>query len=252
MSTAIITTQDALRKAGQAIPDICTPLILLIFGIHYLPYIARKHLLDCVRIQRSQYSDRHLRDSRSHVLSLHPRINAPRRILNLFNRFMVHDREFLGSQHYVLMTFIHTAHLLDLFEHIYDSPILCSVLSYFVRAETTAHPKSFEDISENQQAKEIAASQQLNIDEQLSYLALFTDGLAPIHRERDIVPRLTSYMFTSHMRSLIDEYTDERFILFPHYNRKKNVSYKTQENYWMHQEHDPDYTRNLRLIKAFV
>jgi hypothetical protein len=59
MSQPVQTTlQQIYHFGGKIQHEISyTPLILLLSTIYYLPYLARKHLLDGCRIQRSQFTN---------------------------------------------------------------------------------------------------------------------------------------------------------------------------------------------------
>lgn len=237
MSQPVQTTLQQIYHFGGKIQHefLYTPLILLLSTIYYLPYLARKHLLDGCRIQRSQFTNSTLLTGYNLVVEKFTIIYLPGHLIQrIFDSSRGTGHPYTGlTQKERSLRYIPISYILDLFEHLYDSPLQCSVLSYFVRGEVTKYPEQFNSVGNEQIWKEMKASQQLNLDQELQYRGLFTDELLPIHKEVAYLPRLTQYMFTKHMKHFVETYTDESKIIYPHYNKHKNVAYETQRNYYI-------------------
>jgi hypothetical protein len=127
---------------------------------------------------------------------------------------------------------IWTSQVLDLFENFYDSPTACTILSYFVRAEVTEYPSEFVSVGNDTMDKELKASQQKNLPQALNYAPLFTEYSGRIHEEVNVTPSSTIYLWKRHMDRFSQHFTDPKTVILPHYNRRKNVGYKTQSLYY--------------------
>jgi len=220
MSQPVQTTFQQIRLYGGKLQQefSFTPLILLLSSIYYLPYLARKHLLDGCRIQRSQFTNHTLLTSYDKVVEKFTTIFLPGHLIQkIFDSSRGTGHPYTGlTQKERSLRYIPISYILDLFEHLYDSPLQCSVLSYFVRGEITKYPEQFSSIGTEQIWKEIQASQQLDKDQELQYIGLFTDEPLSIHKEVAYLPRLTQFMFTKHMKHLKLLY-QITFMDIPHY-----------------------------------
>jgi len=109
------------RFRHTSISQAHTPLNRVLETIYYLPLSWRKWILDGCRIQESMYQNQHLLSSSS---KLTPNIIAiPSIAKGRVDTWSPHDT-------------------MDYFEHMYDSPLVCSILSYFCRAESTTSETS--------------------------------------------------------------------------------------------------------------
>lgn len=81
---ATIRHARKINYRGQNISQFHSPLFLLLGAMYYLPYLARKHLLDCCRIQRSQFTNSTL-DLRT--TSLYPIFRLPDYLKISFQHF---------------------------------------------------------------------------------------------------------------------------------------------------------------------
>lgn len=197
------------------------PLQKLLFYIPHLPFSWRKWILDACRIQSSMTSNTFLKSSR-------PK-QPP--VVHITHRNSVDT--------------VTTTIISDLFENLYNSPVSCSILSYFVRAERLS---SFDD------PKEILLSAW---DKELG-AALFTSTGDQQVLDYDWLGEQRSdnrcyQAFNRGLRELRHRFSyHHTILLFPYYNSKKNVSYDTQDLYREYIDHpgsDMDFTTTdlLRL-----
>lgn len=208
-----------------------TALLSLLQTIPHLPYSIRKHLLDCTRIQASQHVNQTLYLSYSTILTSILSIPLPPRLVqDLQIQGVIKSETQSGSK--ILVTSVFTEHILQLFENFYDSPTACTILSYMVRAERTRYPEQFTSIGNQTLLKEITASQQTNLPQQLNYQALFTEERVPLHIETSLVPLRMAHTWKDHIHRMIEHMTDSKTILLPHYNAEKNVGHETQSMYF--------------------
>lgn len=189
------------------------PLLRLIRVIHYLPIETRKFLLDACRIQRPVHDNDRLRDK---LHSLQGDVYIP---------ICYH----LGNTRESL----HIDDITAIFDQIVDSPMSCSLLSYFCRAESTCCPALFLEERMKSIDKELKAAFSYHSQTQkLDYSALFCKGkeLTAIHPDSGLSSPTTSFRFRAGIRTIRNSFSS-RFstILFPFYNGKKNLGYTTQE-----------------------
>lgn len=134
-------------------------LFRLLQIIHFLPMTWRKWILNACRIQSSMLSNIHL-SQQLHQLDP-PVAPVPSR--------------------YGQTILWHPSDIATYFEHVYDSPLNCSILSYFVRAESTAHPDQFRievDIAFNKEI--MAALHYKSPAQEFNYAAIFGGEDTPI------------------------------------------------------------------------
>jgi len=195
-----------------------TPIHQLLAVIYYLPYDIRKFLLDFARIQSPVSLNNALGSAYIKLSAEYRNIHIPEGLLTKLKACgFKKEKKFLNLEYIISLT-----------DHIYDNPLLCSMLSYFVRAERTAYPDTFVEAGRRVIDKELAATQLPNRDQQLDYTCLFTEDLTPIHKELGLVPERTIYLWKTHITTITHKYSSSYHILFPHYNTRKTVSYPTQ------------------------
>jgi hypothetical protein len=197
-----------------------SPLLLVIKTIPFMPYVLRKFLLDFSRIQQPVFTNIHLKKTLQVIRSGSGStfyLPAGIRVPLFANLGILENRKLVSIDD-----------ITPLLQNIYDDPIGLSVLSYFVRAEATIFPEEFRKAGDETIAKEILASLEPNTQQALDYRGIFTDEKVPVHIELNLFPERTSLLWKSQIRRICQYYTNERTILFPHYNGKKNVSYSTQ------------------------
>lgn len=223
--------------------DTLTPIRRAVSVIFYIPLSWRKLLLDACRIQRPILQNQHLSDSFHNIKIYGACVAIPRRGQSSTSERTV---DFYLSD------------LAQLFDHIYDNPFLCCILSYFVRAESTYFRSEFLSLLDESAIKEISASQQGDVTMQLNYRPLFTqDESEGIHLEIDRFPKKTVLMWQHHLASAIEHFSRRDVVLLPYFNPRKNIGYVTQRNLHMlmHNEvpyqQPTDYT-TLDLLKFYA
>lgn len=113
---------------------------------------------------------------------------------------------------------IEVDYIVDLTQHVYDNPILCSLLSYFVRAERTMYPEEFISAGIETINKEIVATQGPNVPQQLDYTSLFTDEeCIPIHSSTGLVPNNTIRTWKKNLTAMIHHFKNSSTpLILPH------------------------------------
>jgi len=197
-----------------------SPLYILISIIPYMPYKLRKFILDYSRIQSPISVNKHLsaglQDLRSHC---HSGFFLPEQIRKplVLNCGLETDRHnFTISD------------LLPILDTLYDNPIGLSILSYFVRAETTIFPDEFITIGNETIGKEISASLRPNVQQTVDYRGIFTEEKLPLHEGVSEYPVRTAQLWKTQLHRITTILSRSDYIIFPHYNKRKNVSYSTQ------------------------
>lgn len=139
-----ILSRALLKRDGVTPPSvqdpfttILSPIMILISWIFYLPIKHRKALLDACRIQAPIWQNKTLSASFSSL--------PPVYVLHFC------DRSTSSFQ-------ITNTDLASYFEHVWMFPTLCSLLSYFVRAENTLHIQEFVKEKEISLEKELQAA----------------------------------------------------------------------------------------------
>jgi hypothetical protein len=188
------------------------PLLTLLLAIHHLPFSWRKLILDACRVQESILHNDRLREA------LH---RLPSEIVSFsYNRTNYE---------------VTPLSIADYFENLYDSTLCCSILSYFVRAESTAYPSEAVKIREETITKEISAALYYKpIYRRLDYFSLIgsqSDAYAWGSYPSGNNAR-TKTLFSHGIRQLVSRWSrEDAEILFPYYNGSKNVGYTTQDLY---------------------
>jgi hypothetical protein len=187
------------------------PLEQLLFFIHFLPFTYRKGILDACRIQESIIYN-------TNLIRIFDAIQPP------FVEFLHRNTGYKVSPR----------HIAELFENIYDSPLSCSLLSYFCRAESSPHFEEARMIKEATLTKEISAALYSKSHEQsLDYIKLMgnkDDAATGYHMVSDI--GRTRFLFITGIRRMKASWSRESLeIILPYFNGKKNVGYTTQELY---------------------
>jgi hypothetical protein len=206
---AVLSSKEEILN--YVVIDTFTPIRFLLSRTYYFPYQWRKLLLEACRVQQPIL--------RNNYLS------------TLYQE--VKDKE----SHTIITTDSTSAYSLSLnkvvrqFDNIYDNPMLCCLLSYFVRAEATAYPDQFFELYSKGANKEISASQLPMREQQLDYSCLTTDDVGTgIHHEVESFPYRTVALFKSHIKKSTFHFTSPGYVLFPYYNKRKNIGYATQSN----------------------
>jgi len=198
---ATIRHARKINYRGQNISQFHSPLFLLLGAMYYLPYLARKHLLDCCRIQRSQFTNSTLQSSYDVVISKFPITRLPKNLISTFRQQGIYpDVHFVHKS--ITAVSISTSKILDLYENLYDNVLACSILSYFTRAEATSFPEQFISTLEDQKIKEYQTSQAFDKDQQLDYRCL--DGQdTSMHLEIGKVPIRLAKKFAQGIRHIL-------------------------------------------------
>jgi hypothetical protein len=140
------------------------------------------------------------------------------------------------------------------------SPYICSVFSYLLRAELFS-AEDVEGIRHEGILKEVTASLQMDALQVLDYRCLYADlGIYKgkgLYHETSASGKSTSEAWRKGIKSLKSLYESQAHIFIPHYNRKKNCGYITQQNLsnslsqdGFHSLDSHDITP-LRLMKAY-
>jgi hypothetical protein len=220
-----VILRHVLRKKGHFIehPEtyVHVPLQELLIIVPKLPFTWRKWVLDACRVQASMVRN-------SFLLSGTP--SYPSSVIIPRRRSV---------------TTITTTDISDLFENIYQSPVSCCILSYFVRAESISPYDSPHSILDKSWEKEINAAllPHPGDNQVLDYDWLGMQGHDnPCYQLISRGLQSLRHRFSIH----------HTILLFPYYNNKKNVSYDTQDiyrEYVGHQGPDKDITTShlLRL-----
>lgn len=214
-----------------------TPLEQVLSLIHFIPMTWRKWLLDLSRIQADPFVNHHLHTSLQQV--------APELVVIP-----------LRSGQWVLT--IHE--LASIASNFYDSAICCSILSYFVRAESTAFVDEFLEVKEETLNKEIKAALHFQpIGQQLNYYSLFGgDADAAISGVTLKDQQRLIHLWRAHFRSFKSTYSRlGSDIIYPVYNNKKTVGYDTQERLQRNEDSNPtdEYTyqyTTLSLLRHYL
>jgi hypothetical protein len=192
-----------------------SPIIILISWIYFLPISYRKALLDACRIQAPVWMNPTLSHS---FASLPPYVS-------------ISHPDFVDGVGLVI-----TPHDISFqFDKILHFPILCSLLSYFVRAEGTIFKREFEEQKTISLDKELAAAMWYESGVQV----LDYTGLLDVTRQH-LHPQLAGIMgwrlqqlFQAGVRQISQHYSAVTARpLLPAYNARKNVSYETCRNYY--------------------
>ncbi|DAD54841.1 TPA_asm: hypothetical protein [Armillaria novae-zelandiae ambi-like virus 1] len=180
------------------------PISLLIDSLYLFPISWRKLIVSTARIQQ--------RSDNVHIDALYREIerSATKHVATDYGPFPI-----------TLLK-----HILD---HIYHSPPFLSFLAYFARAETFSplldDPRL---VIEQGLAKELSASQQGNRPQALNYSFLDPGNSDPVHKTGPRVPKL-SEVWNNGLQRLQTRELSGYTVLYPHFNSKKNMGYKTQE-----------------------
>jgi hypothetical protein len=182
--------------------------------IYHLPLQHRKAILDACRIQAPVWQNRTLAaifGSLSHVV-IYPQ----------------------GIDQDHLIVVLTSSTLASWFNHIWPFPLLCSLLSYFVRAEGTAYVADFLHQKDLGLEKELQAALSYETDEQvLDYTGLL--GVTRNHLHSQLPAEMgwrLPQLFQAGIRHISQMFSSTcTHPLLPAYNSRKNVSYETCRNY---------------------
>jgi len=210
-----------LQRAGVKRPyfqdpftTVLSPIMVLVSWIYHLPILHRKALLDACRIQAPIYTNKTLAATFSSLAPVHviPEDNSDLGIIILYPQTIA-----------------------SLFENIYPFPSLCSLVSYFVRAENTIHKTEFLAEKDVALDKELSAALFYNSDSQvLDYTGLLGTSSNHLHGQLpgNINWRLSS-LFSRGISQISQQLSRATYPpILPAYNARKNVSYDTCRNYY--------------------
>lgn len=180
------------------------PLTQLLRIIHHLPFTWRKWILNICRIQE------------------HPLVNQnllPHSIQPQIVTFQLENSQ---------SRTIEPADIISLIENFLDTPLSLCILSYFVRAESTAYPNEFQEQRDIRIQKELGAAVQfdskISMEQAKSYLWF--------NMNKDDHTSFVHGMFTRGLRRLRTEFSRHHAtLLLPYANDRKNVGYTTQHLY---------------------
>jgi len=167
-----------------------TPLVTILKRIHYFPISWRKLLLDACRIQAPIWQNIHLSQSYSSLQPEDVSILLGRGT-NLNHSIKLHKAELL------------------IFDHAITEPLTASLLSYFVRAESTHHVAEFlkeRDMSFNKEFS--AAIWYQDHSQVLNYTGFFTqESVVNPHPQMGLLaPRLKT-LFEKGIKSIKDHFS---------------------------------------------
>jgi hypothetical protein len=211
--------QALLKPAGVSPPyvqdpshSILSPIMTLISWIYYLPIVHRKALLDACRIQAPIWVNKTL----SSTFGALPNVT-------------IHSTDGIES------FYITSGDLAIQFDQIVHFPILCSLLSYFVRAEGTILRAEFLLEKEKGLDKELGAALYYETNEQvLDYTGLL--GVTSRHLHPQLSGNVSwrlGALFAAGIRHICQSLSSTSFRpLLPQYNSRKNVSLETCRNYY--------------------
>lgn len=193
---------------------VLSPIMVMISWVYHLPIQHRKALLDACRIQAPIWKNSTLSIS---FAQLEPVFIFP---------------EHSSGEGVVI---IYPSHLASYFENIWPFPLLCSLLSYFVRAEGTIHKEQFLEEKAKSLDKELAAALHYeSIPQRLDYSGLF--GVTQTHLHPQLPGRIgwrLTQLFQSGVQHIAQRFSSiSTRPLFPSYNSRKNVSYSTCRAYY--------------------
>jgi len=193
--------------------DSSSPITMLIAMIYYLPLAVRKFLLDACRIQAPVSQNATLQAS---LYTLPGTINA------------------IIDDHCVRIILIED--ICTLLDCVTPYPILCSLLSYFVRAEATIHVAEFLEEKMKSFDKEVGAALAPDQDQCLDYTSLYGIGDNPIHPQQATFgfhgPRRLTTLWASGIQRIKSTLSNSRTPpIFPAYSNLRNVGRETVDNY---------------------
>lgn len=190
-----------------------TPFITVVHSLYYFPLTWRKLLLDACRVQVPVKQNSSLSETLFHI--------HPRQIV-------------IPSAHGDPLHF-DIDYILALVEQFISTPILCSMLSYFCRAESTYHRDEFLEQRMIGFDKEITAALFYEPKEHvLNYQGLFGINWMNVHPQLQVeIPRRLVHLFGQGIERIKKRFSTYKQIpILPAYNRKKNVSRSTVIEYW--------------------
>jgi hypothetical protein len=123
---------------------------------------------------------------------------------------------------YTIESFMDSLHFIS------SSPIFCSLVSYFVRAERFEDESAPESVKYLGIIKELNAALQPDIPQRLSYHHLSIPGRnESLHG--NAIGQVTLQMWRSGVNRLKQLFHDQSHIFMPFYNRRRNLGYLTQD-----------------------
>jgi len=215
LATALLQRAGVKRPFFQdPFTTVLSPIMVLVSWIYHLPILHRKAILDACRIQAPIFQNKTLSATFSSLTPVH---------------VIPEDNTDLG------IVIIYPQTIASFFENIYPFPTLCSLLSYFVRAESTIHKTEFLREKDIALDKELSAALYYDSTGQvLDYTGLL--GVTSNHLH-GALPGTISWrlqsLFTRGISQIAQSFSRAtcRPIL-PAYNGRKNVSYDTCRNYY--------------------
>jgi len=231
------------------------PLILILLIIPYLHINQRKFLLNCTRVQSSPYRNKYLGSELEALVPDQYNIHLPRRIIHRLRSSGVMITQDSQSGLPINHTSISMRAVTDLYMSIYYHPGLCTILSYFVRAESSMYTSEYEVVKMEGILKEIRASQHPSVPQALNYQPYFTDLNTRVHLEAVITPSRTAFRWKSHLNNVIAYLQKPSTVILPTYNKKKNMAYSTQIAYCVSKYGYDSGERNItsrHLLKYYM
>lgn len=233
---------SARKQIGQSPapypPDLLdaydTPLLVLIDHVYFLPISWRKYILNFCRMQQSPISNDHLK---MEWQTLRPSI------------LVVCDEVYRGYTYNI-------TDINNFLDAICYSPIACSLLSYFVRAEGTYHKEDFLAEKTKSFDKEFLAATDATVrGQQLNY-GILTGMDIRVNPEFSgpESPMLIQY-YQRGLYTIRSKYSRELSkLILPAYNGAKNVGYQTQAAYcgFLNIENPHKSITSLDLLRLYA
>lgn len=180
------------------------PLVSLLRMLHHFPFNWRKWLLNICRIQENPFENHHI-----HHTTVSPPVIT----------FQIDNNQ---------PCTITPADVSELVENFYESPLSLCILSYFVRAESTAHPDEFLEQRDQRIYKEVGAA--ICFDESLSWTQV--KDYTWLNIDKDDYSVAAHAMFTRGLRRFRTELSRHHStLLLPYASDQKNTGYTTQHLY---------------------
>jgi len=236
LASALLRLSGRLPQFQDPFTSDLSPIMVMISWIYHLPIAHRKAMLDATRIQAPVWINTALTNSFTNLTPV-----------TIYSDLPDHPPIVL-----------YASDLARYFDRIYPFPLLCSLLSYFVRAESTIHIQEFLEQKTVSLDKELSAA--LFYEDHgsiLDYTGLYGQSGSHLHPQLPgrMNPRLF-HIWESGIRHIAQLFSSVGTPpLLPSYNSRKNVSYSTCR--WYYEtigDSDVEYAKDvttLDLLKLY-
>jgi len=187
------------------------PLYFLLSSCYAWPFSWRKLALTVCRVQQDPQANYRLQQEIDEI-----------KTADGFTPFVGHPL------YRKTVTFEDVIHHLSI---VAKSPILCSVLSYFTRAERLAEDEEYRIQKEKIIRKELQAALHEDRPQCLNWASL-TVPHVPLYTDGGYYTFQTMKMWRAGVVRLKQIFEEQQHIFIPHYNRKKNIGWLSQDFYY--------------------